>query len=308
MESSDTVQVFLAHLRFEKGYSSATVSSYSADLLQFEQCLQGLGASLQHPQQVTKQHVQQFLVQLYKQKMNKASMGRKLSAIRSFFRFCFSIKLVQALPTEGIGNPKKDIRHPAFLNVDQAFALLDDANSPPAASMENESVIARDLCLAELLYGSGLRISEALALNVNRVSADAEALRVLGKGNKERFAPLTDAARERLGQWLAVRSSIALAQETALFVGVRGSRLNRREAQRIIHTLCQRAGIQQPLSPHALRHSFATHLLEAGADLRHVQELLGHSRLTTTQRYTHLTMAKLMAVYDKAHPKSDVEK
>jgi integrase/recombinase XerC len=149
-----------------------------------------------------------------------------------------------------------------------------------------------------------LRVSEALSLDAGRLSPASETLRLLGKGGKERLAPITEAARAALAVWLEKRPLLAAPAERALFVGAHGKRLNRREAQRIIAGLCKRAGLPQAVSPHALRHSFATHLLEAGADLRSVQELMGHSRLTTTQRYTHLTLSHLLAVYDKAHPKA----
>jgi len=298
----EPVEMFLAHLEFEKGYSPATVAAYGKDVLQFEEVLARQGLSLAEPAKVGKRQIQSFLADLHRQGMNKASMGRKLSALRSFFRFCARMRLITALPTEGVGNPKTEKRHPDLLNVDQAFALLgqvDHDKAPPSPALA-----ARDLCLAEILYGSGLRISEALSLDAGRLTAESETLRVLGKGGKERLAPLTDSAREALAVWLELRPALAPAGERALFVGVRGSRLNRREAQRIIETLCIRAGLPQALSPHGLRHSFATHLLEAGADLRSVQELMGHARLTTTQRYTHLNLSHLMAVYDKAHPKA----
>ncbi|MDR2669161.1 MAG: tyrosine-type recombinase/integrase, partial [Desulfovibrio sp.] len=159
-------------------------------------------------------------------------------------------------------------------------------------------------CLAEVLYGSGLRVSEALSLNEGRINGTSATMRIPGKGGKERLAPLTDTARAALDVWLEQRPLLADPAERALFVGERGRRLNRREALRILDRLCRQAGLPQTVSPHALRHSFATHLLEAGADLRSVQELMGHSRLSTTQRYTHLNLAHLTAVYDKAHPKS----
>ena len=308
----EPVEMFLAHLEFEKGYPPVTVTAYGKDVLQFEEVLARQGLSLAEPAKVTKRQVQSFLADLHRQGMNKASMGRKLSALRAFFRFCARMRLITALPTEGVGNPKTETRHPDLLNVDQAFALLgkvgdDKANNSKTADNVGENtpaLAARDLCLAEILYGSGLRISEALSLDAGRLSAESETLRVLGKGGKERLAPLTDSAREALAAWLELRPALAPAGERALFVGVRGSRLNRREAQRIIEALCRRAGLPQALSPHGLRHSFATHLLEAGADLRSVQELMGHARLTTTQRYTHLNLSHLMAVYDKAHPKA----
>ena len=336
----EPVAMFLAHLEYEKGYSLATVESYGLDMAQFEALLQGMECSLRAPAEVTRAHVQRFLVDMHRKGFSKTSMGRKLSAVRAFFRFCARMRLVDSLPTEGISNPKIAQRHPEFLNVDQAFALLDG----PAASLGGgkephcgevkktvaraqgrrgasitaeeggesrapsaEAIRARDLCLAEILYGSGLRISEALALDAGRVQSQPRSLRVLGKGGKERVVPLTDSAQGALQIWLEKRQEIVAEGEKALFVGVRGRCLNRREAQRIIAELCRQAGLPQPVSPHGLRHSFATHLLEAGADLRTVQELLGHARLTTTQRYTHLTLAHLMAVYDQAHPKSGEE-
>lgn len=324
----EPVEMFLAHLELEKGYAQATVEAYGKDVMQFEALLARQGLSLAEPAAVTRRHVQSYLVDLHRQGVSKTSMGRKLSSLRSLFRFCARMRLISVLPTEGVANPKTEKRHPSHLNVDQAFVLLEKAqertgarpdkrkkttlsngaDADPAGSEDDaRAMAARDLCLAEVLYGSGLRVSEALALDVGRVTRETEALRVLGKGGKERLAPLTDSAREALASWLELRPQLAEPGERALFVGKRGKRLNRRMALLIIEELCRRAGLPQAISPHGLRHSFATHLLEAGADLRSVQELLGHSRLTTTQRYTHLNLAHLMAVYDKAHPKAKEE-
>ena len=165
-------------------------------------------------------------------------------------------------------------------------------------------MLCRDLALAELLYGSGLRISEALGLDIDDVQLSSRVLRVMGKGSRQRLAPLSDTSCDSLKSWLDERPLMAQPDEPALFVGARGSRLNRREAARIVERLCRRAGLDFTVSPHSLRHSFATHLLTAGADLRSVQELLGHSRLTTTQRYTQVSLEHLMEAYDKAHPKA----
>ena len=159
-----------------------------------------------------------------------------------------------------------------------------------------------DIALAELLYGSGLRISEALGLNDTDVDPDAGYVRVLGKGSRERLAPLSDTSRETLAIWKKMRPLIAVPEEPALFTGARGKRLDRREARRILEELCRAAGLDRTISPHVLRHSFATHLLAAGADLRAVQELLGHARLSTTQRYTQISLEHLMKVYDSSHP------
>ena len=298
------VEMFLAHLELEKGYSPATVASYGKDVQQFEEVLSRQRLSLAEPDKIGRRQVQSWLADMHRQGVSKTSMGRKLSALRSFFRFCARMRMISTLPTQGIRNPKMEKRHPEVLNVDQAFGLLDSKGEGEKISAHGAAREARDLCLAEVLYGSGLRISEALSLDVGRISGASESLRVLGKGGKERLAPLTDSAREALASWLAVRGELAGAGEKALFVGLRGGRLNRREAQRIIEALCRRAGLPEAVSPHGLRHSFATHLLEAGADLRSVQELMGHARLSTTQRYTHLNLAHLMKVYDKAHPRS----
>ena len=336
MEKPDSVEMFLAHLAMEKNYSSATVQAYDTDVMQFEAVLQERGLSLAKPADITKDHVRSHLVWLHRQRTAKTSVARKLSALRAFFRFCARMRLVTVIPTEGVSNPKAEKRHPAFLNVDQVFSLLDE-NKPvrqrakkvaqtgkdtpkesgagcapsqpiPSASMPKGGWRhVRDLCLAELLYGSGLRISEALGLDVGHIVLESATVRVMGKGRKERLCPLTESSKELLARWLGLRGQVAEAGERALFVGARGKRLNRRDAQRIVDALCRAAGLVETVSPHALRHSFATHLLEAGADLRTVQELMGHSRLSTTQRYTHVSLAHLMEVYDKAHPKSGVE-
>lgn len=307
--------MFLAHIELEKGYSAATVAAYGEDLRQFAEFAAAQGVDIDTPASVTVSHIRAFMAEMHRLGLSKTSMGRKLSSLRSFFRFCARLRLVPALPTEGVRNPRQDKRHPKVLNVDQAFALL-DAASPKAASPGKHALTARDLALAELLYGSGLRISEALALDTGQILLPDQAhpdagteradafVRVLGKGGKERIVPLSDASIAALAAWLTGRSSLAAPGEKALFVGSSGKRLNRRVAARVITNLCKKAGLPETVSPHALRHSFATHLLENGADLRSLQELLGHARLTTTQRYTHLDIARLTRVYDEAHPKS----
>ncbi|MCC8194670.1 MAG: tyrosine recombinase XerC [Deltaproteobacteria bacterium] len=304
--------MFLAHLEMEKGYSSATVAAYGEDLRQFADFCAELGMDLDVPSSVTTAHIRSFMAEMHRRSISKTSMGRKLSSLRTFFRFCARLRLVAALPTDGVRNPKQEKRHPKILNVDQAFALLDAAAEPAPRSPKRQAIATRDLALAELLYGSGLRISEALSLDVRQLvlpggTSDA-CVRVLGKGGKERVAPLSDTCVAALSAWLPERAALAAPGEKALFVGANGGRLNRRVASRAIETLCRKAGLPVSVSPHALRHSFAPHLLENGADLRSLQELLGHSRLTTTQRYTHLDLARLTQVYDAAHPKGDHKK
>lgn len=306
-EPSAAAAGFLAWMRIQKGYSGATLAAYAADLAQFQEMLQKRGLSLDAPRLIAKDHVRQFLAALYRAGTAKSSMARKLAVVRGFFRHCIRLRLAETNPADGVRNPRQEQRHPKALNVDQTFALL-AAPGPQASTEAERAAHARDMALAELLYGSGLRISEALQLDAADADLRSGIVRVFGKGSKTRLAPLSDAAVDALRLWLSKRVVLAGPEEAALFVGARGSRLHRRQAARIIADLCRRAGLATVISPHSLRHSFATHLLEAGADLRTVQELLGHSRLTTTQRYTRLTLEHLMDVYDKSHPRRGREK
>lgn len=308
---------FLDWAGLQKGYSPATLVAYRQDLLQFEKWLQGKGLSLNHPEFIEKAQVQGFSAYLFKEGIARSSIARKLSALRSLFRFLMRIHGLPNNPARQVRNPKQHLRHPEVLNVDQIFSLLDEAaeESGNAAGLEagasnlrsqdkKQAAHCRNMALTELLYGSGLRISEALSLNIQDMRPETGTVRVIGKGSKERLAPLSDTCIRSMRLWLEVRSLLAPQNEPALFVGNRGKRLNRRQAARILDELGASAGLPQHISPHMLRHSFATHLLEGGADLRAVQELLGHARLSTTQRYTHVTLARLMQVYDKAHPRS----
>lgn len=305
------VDAFLVWMEVQKGASPATLKAYGSDLAQLTEFLRGQDADLGRPETVTKRHIQAYLAWLFRLGDAKSSMARKLAAARSYFRFQQRSGAVAENVAAQVRNPRQEKRHPRALNVDETFALLDTEQKPGhlpgqpgAESAEAERLLCRDLALAELLYGSGLRISEALSLNIDDVQLSSRVLRVMGKGSRERLAPLSDTSCESLKSWLDERPLMALPDEPALFVGSRGSRLNRREAARIVERLCRRAGLDFTVSPHSLRHSFATHLLTAGADLRSVQELLGHSRLTTTQRYTQVSLEHLMEAYDKAHPKA----
>lgn len=289
------VMLFLAHLEFQKAYSPATVRAYATDLEEFEAYLQDISLSLGELEKIHKKHIQKYLAFLFQQKLAKTSMARKMSCLRSFFRFMLQKKIIHENPMTGIANPKQEIHHPTMLNVDQVVSMLDE-------EVEGDFSY-RDKALLELLYGSGLRISEALALNLQDFHEERNTIKVFGKGGKERIVPLSDTSIKSLLIWLEKREIVAKnLQEKALFIGKRGKRLNRREANRIIEIYRKKVGIATSVSPHDLRHSFATHLLEGGADLRSVQELLGHSKIATTQRYTHLNMDMLVNVYDKAHP------
>ncbi|MGE4506409.1 MAG: tyrosine recombinase XerC [Desulfovibrionaceae bacterium] len=293
---------YVEWLAVEKGYSKATVRAYATDLAQFEAFLQARSLTLGRFAEVRPEHVRAFLAELHRRGVSKSSVARKLSSLRGFFKRQRQRGELEKSPVAAVRNPKQDKRQPRVLNVDQALAVMEAKVDPDPEGL-------RDLALAELLYGSGLRVSEALGLDVDDIDLSRDTVRVLGKGAKERVSPLSSKSRERLARWLEQRHALSAdPRQKALFLGARGGRLNRRQAARIVERLAQLAGLPQHLHPHMLRGSFATHLLEGGADLRDVQELLGHSRIATTQRYTHLDMAHLMKVYDRAHPKAGAKK
>ncbi|MBI9112961.1 tyrosine recombinase XerC [Maridesulfovibrio ferrireducens] len=295
----EAVQIFLTHMDIEKGSSKATLCSYEKDLIQFEEFLSTRSHSLSNLVEISVDHVRGFLAKLHGRKLAKSTLSRKLSTLRSFFKYMTRHRFITNDPMAGIRNPKQEIRQPRSLNVDQAVSLLDSK-----CGVEPED--KRDQAIAELLYGSGLRVSEAIFLGIYDVDTSSGLVRVTGKGNKERLSPLSDTAREAIDSYLAVREELGPAlEETALFVGNRGGRINRRQVNRILARMAEEAGLQGGVHPHMLRHSFASHMLQSGADMRSVQELLGHENLTTTQRYTHLNLQHIMNVYDKAHPLSE---
>jgi integrase/recombinase XerC len=299
-------------LRVEKNVSTHTLRNYLSDLVQFLAFLE------QPPGQkeirvvairdIDLHRIQAFLSTLHRHH-KKSSIGRKLSAIKSFFRFLLREGVLERDPTVHIGSPKKDQPLPTHLTVDDMFRLLD---APPLDTPTG----LRDRAILEVLYSCGLRVSELVGLNWNEVDANLEVVRVRGKGDKERIVPIGRkalAALERYrAQLLALvvpkrRHSLPSAPSpapAAVFLNTRGERLTTRSVARIVAGYARDCGIALKTSPHALRHTFATHLLDAGADLRAIQELLGHSSLSTTQKYTHLNLDRLMQVYDKAHPRA----
>ena len=301
------VEDFVSWLTVERGAPATTRNAYAADLDQLVRALAGRGVDVGEPAGVTTRHIQAWVGQLYREGLAKSSMARKLAAARSFFRYLQRQGRVETNVAALVHNPRQERRQPRILNREETRALLDARPEQPrgaSASPEAARLRSRDLALAELLYGSGLRISEALSLNVDDIGLAGGMARVMGKGGRERMAPLADASVAALAAWLEDRPYLAAVDSQALFVGARGARLNRREAARRIALLCREAGLAVTVSPHTLRHSFATHLLDAGADLRSVQELLGHKRLATTQRYTQVSLERLMRVYDQAHPRA----
>ena len=292
------IQLFSRWLEVEKGYSQHTVSGYRHDLLEF-------AASLGRDKEVAAIRaaaVRSYIVSLHRHN-SAATVGRKLSALRTFFRFLLRQKIIDGDPLAGIAGPKVGRSIPVFLTVDETFLLLET----PAAQ---DTFMSRDRAMLEMLYSTGMRVSELVSRDIGDLDFTEEVLRVRGKGNKERLVPVGRPAIEAVRAWLPQREQLLAERagrgnaldRSPLFLNGRGSRLTTRSVERMVRAYGERAGISQIVTPHALRHSFATHLLEMGADLRSVQELLGHASLSTTQRYTHLTLDHLTEVYDKAHP------
>ncbi len=295
------VSVFVRSLATEKGYSEHTCRAYSVDLAEFAgfagRFLKSSKAALR-AEQVDNLMIRAYLGRLYK-KNSKATVARKLAALRSFFKFLVKHGMLASNPAQAVRTPKQEKTIPVFLSVDDMFRLLD--------SIKPKSVLElRNLAMFETLYSSGLRVSELAGMNTGDVDAANRLIRVSGKGGKERIVPIGRralAAIERYREALGKKAAAAGLPEGALFLNYRNGRLATRSIARILVKTVLACKLATPISPHALRHSFATHLLDAGADLRVVQELLGHQSLSTTQKYTHVSIDQLMQTYDKAHPR-----
>lgn len=291
------IKKFAVWLDVEKGYSPHTIDGYTRDLNEFSVTVTGLECK-----DIGNEQIRNFIVSLHGNN-NPASVARKLSALRTFFRFLIRGKVVTQDPLDGVSGPKVGKYIPTFLTVDEVFALLE---APDA----KDTFMLRDKAIMEFMYSTGIRVAELAATDMDDLDFDSEMLRVRGKGNKERLVPMGRPAKEAVSAWLPQRQQIILAclgrgktpDQDSLFLNNRGGRLTTRSVERFVKAYGEKAGIPQVVTPHALRHSFATHLLEMGADLRSVQELLGHASLSTTQRYTHLTLDHLAEVYDSAHP------
>ena len=284
------VTAFLRHLAVEKNASPHTLRSYRADLIDFEA---HLASQKVLPTVADVRAVRAWLAALHTRGLDPTSVARKLAAVRSFYRFLVRRGVVARNPARELRGPRPARKLVSFLPTDEAKALVE-------ARVVGGSAPARDVAILELLYATGLRVSELVSLDLAAVDRDARTVRVVGKGRKERIVPYGAAAARALDAYLGPRG----AGSGAVFTNARGGRLGVRSIRDIVGRAADAAGVTRRVSPHTLRHTFATHLLDAGADLRMIQELLGHSRLSTTQRYTHVGAAQLMKVYDAAHPRS----
>lgn len=306
MSIQEEIGEFITYLESQRGYSEHTIRNYGIDLRQFlgfiVQRLKEEGKEDGPPslESVDLEIVRGYLGGLFG-RYKKKTIGRKLSSIRSFLRFLERRGQLQGNPAEEISTPKEEKYVPSYLPVDEMFRLLEGPD--PEAPLGS-----RDVAILEVLYSCGIRASELSALDVSSIDFGQRLVRVRGKGNKERIVPIGRKALEATMDYLqktrALRQRAGLiGGEGPLFLNCRGGRLTPRSIGRIVKRYEMKCGLRNPITPHSLRHTFATHLLDGGADLRSVQELLGHSSLSTTQKYTHVSLDRLMEVYDKAHPR-----
>ena len=287
-KSKKYYEQFLFFLKSEQNVSPHTLRSYTKDLVDF------LTFADKRPKEIDNLDIRSFLASLHHSNLKKSSISRQLATIRSFFKFLHREGYVKNNPAKLVSSPKVPKNLPRFLSIDEVFYLME---TPQGDTFKP----TRDKAILELLYSSGLRVSELTSLDMSDLDIKESLLRAKGKGRKERILPIGIKAMEALQNYLPER--MLLKRKTAaIFLNNRGGRLTQRSVRRILLYYSRMINIDGDLSPHTLRHTFATHLLHEGADLRSIQELLGHSSLSTTQRYTHVDIGHLTEVYDKAHP------
>jgi integrase/recombinase XerC len=300
----DLLQQYADHLRNERNVSPHTLRKYLSDLAQIQNFLRERELCLDSAGNVDVRKVDIHVVRAFLAALThnrkKSSIGRKLAALKGFFRYLIANKQIEKDPLLLIHSPKQEKPLPTFLSVDDAFQLL-------GGIKVKTDLDVRDRAVLEFFYSTGVRVSELVGLNWADIDFQLGIIRVVGKGSKERIVPIGEVALKALrdyAQELRKKWNIAGKGETAVFLNNRGERITTRSVARIVEKHLKQAGIHIQMGPHGLRHSFATHLLNSGADLRVIQELLGHASLSTTQRYTHLNLDELTAVYDKAHPRA----
>ena len=299
------IEIFLESLATERRYSPATCLAYGKDLREFFSYVAGSGLQGEiSPENADVNGVDNLAIRGYlgflHKKNEKSTMARKLSSLRSFYRFLEKRGRVADNPAQAVVTPKRKKTVATHLTVDEAFGLLDSILDDTLAG-------ARDRAMFECLYSTGIRVSELAGLNMGNINFPGKTLHVLGKGNKERIVPVGVKALEhiRIYRDRLVTQGPKEMNPEAVFLNKNGGRLTTRSIRRILEKIVRDMGLNRPLSPHGLRHTFATHMLDNGADLRAVQELLGHASISTTGRYTHVSIDRLMAAYDKAHPRGE---
>ncbi len=297
----ESIPKFIKFLKAEKNYSDFTIVAYELDLCQFREYINREYNRSLALDEITKQQIRGFMSHLVAAGLSRNSIGRKLAALRSYFRYLNRIGEISANPAQQIQTPKYKKKLPVFLSIQQALQVL---NLPDSDTPEG----LRDRAILELFYGTGIRLRELTNLDIEDIDFYSGLIRILGKGRKERMVPLGPNAAKILKKYLKNRSHFFThSQElyrAALFLGTRGKRISPRQVQRRVQYFLSKISDATSLSPHVLRHTFATHLLDAGADLEAVRELLGHTSLSTTQIYTHVSMEKLKRIYKQAHPRA----
>jgi integrase/recombinase XerC len=291
---------FLQYLRVERGASPHTLKSYREDLMALADYLAGEDGSCPEPESITVGELRGFLAALQEGGFAKASISRRMASVRSFFRFGQREGWVKANPAKALRNPRKSRKLPHFLTTDEINKLL-------TAPQGDEPQEVRDRAILETLYSAGLRVSELVGISDGDLDFAAGIVRVRGKGKRERLSPIGSHATRALKAWLAKRTlspRIAKDRQAPVFTNKFGTRLTTRSVARMLEKYLKETALDSRTSPHTLRHSFATHLLDRGADIRSVQELLGHKSLVTTQIYTHVSTSNLKAAYEKAHPRA----
>jgi tyrosine recombinase XerC len=298
----ESLLAFEEYLRYEKSASEHTVKSYISDLKQFRKFIWARSALRKDPARIDHRTIRHFLSFLHQRRYQRSSMARKVASLRAFFQFLHRERVVAVNPARAVATPKAVKRHPRFLSVDEVFRLIQAPDNKTLAGV-------RDKAILEVFYSSGARISELAALDEEDMDLSIGLMKVMGKGRKERLVTLGSHAVKALEEYvnkkdLTDKGDFSEHRKRALFLNRYGKRLSVRGIRRVVEKYARQSGLAQHISPHGLRHSFATHLLDGGADLRSIQELLGHVSLSTTQKYTHLSMDKLMETYDKAHPRA----
>ncbi len=288
---------FLEYLKTQRRFSKHTLRAYSTDLEQFINFLKK-GYNKITIANITDLHIRSFMHELFNKKLDNISVSRHLSAIKSFFKYLLMEKVIQKNYAASVPNPKFDTKLPKYLKEEEMAMFLELPDTSTVLG-------ARDKAILELLYATGLRVSELESLNIEQIDLNNRAIIVEGKGKKERMVLFGSYASNALELYLKERSSLAInEEENALFLNFRGTRLTARSVRRVVDKYIDESDLKLKISPHALRHSFATHMLNNGADLRDIQELLGHASLSTTQRYTHVSVQDMLENYDKFHPHS----
>lgn len=282
----------MTYLEVEKNASSHTITNYRIDLKEFSGSIKDKPLG-----NITHVDIRLFLARMKEKNFSKRTVARKMACLRSFFRFLCREGYIKSSPASGLKTPKLERKLPLFLDVNEVVRLIESPDSSDVYGL-------RDKAILETFYSSGIRVSELVGLNKENVDFIGGVLKVYGKGKKERLAPIGDRALRAIRNYLEKLGTTDIKEKKAVFINKSGRRMSDRAVRRIVEKYIHRASMREGISPHSLRHSFATHLLDRGADLRSVQELLGHANLSTTQVYTHITTERLKQVYDKVHPRA----